>query len=95
MKKLLVVAGLALASLLPLAAQARVHVGVGINLGFPGYYQPYYAPPPVYYAPPPVYYYGPPAAYEEYYERPRYRRHEYREYRGPNCYWDHGYRYCN
>lgn len=44
---------------LPAAAQARVFVGIG--LGFPPVYAPYYAPPPpVYYAPPPAYYAPPP-----------------------------------
>ena len=46
---------LALLASLPVAANARVFVGVGV--GIPG---PYYYPPPVYYAPPPVYYVPPP-----------------------------------
>jgi hypothetical protein len=40
-------------------AHARVFVGVGIGVPFPGFYYPppvYFPPPPVYFAPPPVVY---------------------------------------
>jgi len=47
-------------------AEARSHVFLGFNFGYPGYYYAppppvYYAPPPVVYAPPPVVVYQPPA----------------------------------
>ncbi|GAC1627454.1 MAG: hypothetical protein NVS9B10_16460 [Nevskia sp.] len=76
----------------PLAAQAHVDVGIGINLGAPliyegGYYAPppvYYAPPPVYYVPAaPVYYYGAPRVYyggSYYGYRPGYRYDGYRDH---------------
>jgi hypothetical protein len=81
-RHILALVGLSTA-LLAGAANAGVHVGIGIGLpgvvigGPPVYYAP---PPPAYYAPPPVYvrpapvYYAPPPAY--YYEAPRgYHRH--------------------
>lgn len=49
----LCLAGAAGLAFLPISAQARVYVGVGIGApwyGYPGPY--YYAPPPVVYAPP-------------------------------------------
>ena len=56
----------------PLAAAGRVGIGVGINVGgpgyyyggpgyyYPGYYQPYYYGPSYYYYPPPAVVYAPP-----------------------------------
>jgi hypothetical protein len=74
------------------ASAGHVSVGVGINLGGPGYYAPapvYAVPPPVYtyeppvvYAPPPVVY-GPPVPVY----RPYYHHHRH-------CWWDNGYRVC-
>lgn len=75
-----------------IAAAGHVSVGVGINLGAPGYYAPapvyaapppayYYDPPPVVYAPPPVVY-GPPV--------PVYRPYYYHH----RCWWEDGYRVC-
>ncbi len=57
---------LAGAALTPVAAEARVFVGVGF--GFPGYYPGYYPGPyaygpPVVYAPPPVIYQQPQISY--------------------------------
>lgn len=77
------------------ASAGHVSVGVGINLGAPGYYEApapvYAAPPPAYsydpppavvYAPPPPVVYGPPApVYGPY-------------YRYPHCWWENGYRLC-
>ncbi len=94
MKRILTATALMAALLLPASAFAgHVSVGVGINLGGPGYYAPppvvyeappapvyYYDPPPVVYAPLPVVY-GPPVAYRPYYQYPR-------------CWWDNGYRVC-
>lgn len=77
-----------------IAAAGHVSVGVGINLGAPGYYEPapvYAAPPPAYYydpppavvyAPPPVVYGPPVPVYSPYY------------YRHPHCWWENGYRVC-
>lgn len=75
------------------ASAGHVSVGVGINLGAPGYYAPapvYAAPPPpvytydppVVYAPPPPVVYGPPV--------PVYRPYYYHHH----CWWDNGYRVC-
>ena len=93
-KRALIGLGLLGAAAVPGAALAgHLSVGVGINLGAPGYYAPapvYAAPPPVYTydAPPAVVYdppvvYGPPApVYGPYY------------YPYPRCWWDNGYRVC-
>lgn len=74
------------------ALAGHLSVGVGVNLGPPGYY---YAPAPVYTAPPPVYYYdpppeayGPPVVYG-----PPYYPYYYR-YRQRHCWWEDGYRVC-
>jgi len=92
-KGILALAVLGAAAVPGLASAGHVSVGVGINLGAPGYYAPapvyaapppvyYYDPPPVVYGPPPVVY-GPPApVYRPYY------------YRYPRCWWENGYRVC-
>ncbi len=93
MKRILMATAMMAAVALPATAFAHVSVGVGINLGGPGYYAPppvvyaqpapyYYAPPPpVVYAAPPVVY-GPPVGYRPYH----YRHHR--------CWWENGYRVC-
>ncbi|HZR37414.1 MAG TPA: hypothetical protein VFA75_18740 [Nevskia sp.] len=77
-----------------LASAGHVSVGVGINLGPPGYYAPapvYAAPPPVYtYDPPPVIYAPPPVMYGYGPPVPVYRPY----YRRPHCWWEDGYRVC-
>lgn len=82
MNKLLIAGALGLATLAaPLTASAGVHVGVGLNLGYPGYYGggyygpryygPHYYRPAYYgyygpyYAPPPVVYTAPPVVVEQ------------------------------
>ena len=71
MKKLLAIAALLTAVAAPMAAQAHVDVGIGINLGPPvvygGYRYAYAPPPPVYYSPAPVYYEAPRVYYRGYY----------------------------
>jgi hypothetical protein len=92
MKKRMVMAGLMGAMLLaPLPVLAHANIGIGINLGGPGYVeapppvvyqQPYYAePPPVVVGAPYGYGYGPGPYYNDPYWRyhHRYWRH-YRRY---------------
>lgn len=59
--RLCLLALLAGAAASPSVAQARVFVGFGF--GYPGFYTPFYAPPPVYYAPPVFYPPPPPVVY--------------------------------
>jgi outer membrane protein OmpA-like peptidoglycan-associated protein len=55
--------------LLPGLAAAGGRVGIGVQIGGPGYYHhPYYGPRAYYYYPPPYYYYGP--GYYYYYPPP-------------------------
>ncbi|MBM3546822.1 MAG: hypothetical protein FJX54_07705 [Alphaproteobacteria bacterium] len=71
MRRILILASLAVATLFATAAtapaEARSRVGVSLHFGFPGpyYYGPAYYPyyAPYYYAPRPVYYAPAPAAY--------------------------------
>ena len=88
MKRILTAAALMAVLAIPATAFAHVSVGVGINLGAPGYYGPAYVapPPPVYYYPPPAVYAPPPVVYG-----PPYNPY-YRPY--PRCWWRHGYRVC-
>jgi hypothetical protein len=75
-----------------LASAGHVSVGVGINLGAPGYYAPapvYAAPPPVYYYDPPPVVYAPPVVYGP--PVPVYRPYYHHHHR---CWWDNGYRVC-
>ena len=91
MKRILSAAMLLAVVAMPATAFAHVSVGVGINLGGPGYYPPpvaYAAPPPVvYYSPPPVVYAPPPPVI---YAPPLYGPY----YRRPHCWWQGGYRVC-
>lgn len=72
-------------------AQAYAHNSFGFNLNLGG--GGYYAPPPVYYTPPPPVYYAPPQvyyqpfpAYQGYFGRGAYIRHDGRRY------YDNGHR---
>ena len=56
------VARLLLLAPFSVAAQADIHIGVGIGLVPPPLY---YGPPPAYYSPPPPVYYGPGVVYGE------------------------------
>jgi hypothetical protein len=72
MKRVLILLLLAVASGSALAGGGHVHsrVVVGFNFGYPGWYAPYYYPPPAYYYPP-AYYppYAAPATPTTYVER--------------------------
>ena len=63
MKRLWVIWALSVAALWPLVGQARTHVFVGANFGYPSYYYAPYPPHYGYYGPPAYYYYPPPAYY--------------------------------
>ena len=67
--KIFTILGLVIAAGLPVVTPAQARVFVGVGVGFPGYYHPYYPgyypaySPPAYYAPPPVVYYPPAPTY--------------------------------
>src|SRR4051812_16776013 len=71
MKRVLILLLFATASVPALAGSGHGHghgrVVLGFNFGYPGWYAPYYYPPPVYYYPPAVY--APPATPTTYVER--------------------------
>jgi hypothetical protein len=93
-RKLIFAALTAAALTLPAAAFAGpLHLGIGVNLGGPDYYEP--APveyAPVVVAPPAVVYQQPTVMYEApapvyYAPAPVYSYY-------PRCWWDNGYRVC-
>jgi hypothetical protein len=71
MKRVLILLLLAVASGSALAGGWHGHsrVVVGFNFGYPGWYAPYYYPPPAYYYPPAYYPYVAPATPTTYVER--------------------------